>query len=49
MTGAREEGVGGFFKGMGKGAIGLFVRPATGIVDFTSGSFEAVKKLVIDC
>ncbi|KAH8307603.1 hypothetical protein KR044_004766 [Drosophila immigrans] len=44
VSGAREQGVEGFFKGLGKGAIGLVARPTAGVVDFASGSFEAVKR-----
>ncbi|EDW02215.1 vacuolar protein sorting-associated protein 13 [Drosophila grimshawi] len=44
VSGAREEGFEGFFKGLGKGAIGLVARPTAGVVDFASGSFEAVKR-----
>ena len=44
VRGAKNEGVGGFFKGLGKGAVGLVARPTAGIVDFTSGTFDAVKK-----
>jgi len=44
VRGARKDGVEGFFKGLGKGAIGLVTRPAAGVIDFTSGSFDAVKK-----
>ncbi|EDW71988.1 uncharacterized protein Dwil_GK10679 [Drosophila willistoni] len=44
VSGAREHGVEGFFKGLGKGAIGLVARPTAGVVDFASGSFEAVKR-----
>lgn len=44
ITGAKEQGVSGFFKGLGKGAIGLVARPATGLVDFTSDTFDAVKR-----
>lgn len=29
---------------MGKGAVGLVARPTAGIVDFASGSFDAVKR-----
>lgn len=29
---------------MGKGAVGLVARPATGIVDFASGTFDSVKR-----
>ncbi|XP_049821668.1 intermembrane lipid transfer protein Vps13-like isoform X2 [Aethina tumida] len=44
VTGAKEEGVEGFFKGLGKGAIGLVARPTAGIVDFASTSFDVVKR-----
>ncbi len=44
FKGAKADGVEGFFKGLGKGAIGLVVRPTAGVIDFTSGSFDAVKK-----
>ncbi|XP_054926779.1 intermembrane lipid transfer protein Vps13 isoform X4 [Dermacentor andersoni] len=44
MAGAREEGVSGFFKGVGKGLIGAVARPTGGVVDFASGSFDAVKR-----
>ncbi|XP_034653735.1 vacuolar protein sorting-associated protein 13 [Drosophila subobscura] len=44
VSGARDHGVEGFFKGLGKGAIGLVARPTAGVVDFASGSFEAVKR-----
>lgn len=44
IDGAREEGVEGFFKGLGVGAMGLVARPTAGIVDFASGSFDAVKR-----
>lgn len=44
ISGAKSEGVEGFFKGLGKGAVGLVARPTAGIVDFASGSFDAVKR-----
>ncbi|CAG9795097.1 unnamed protein product [Diatraea saccharalis] len=44
IEGAREEGVEGFFKGLGKGAVGLVARPTAGVVDFASGSLDAVKR-----
>lgn len=43
--GAREEGAAGFAKGLGKGLIGFVARPVSGVVDFASSSFEAVKKV----
>ncbi|CAG9559724.1 unnamed protein product [Danaus chrysippus] len=42
--GARDQGVEGFFKGLGVGAVGLVARPTAGVVDFASGSFDAVKR-----
>lgn len=44
ISGAREEGFGGFWKGVGKGAVGLVARPTAGVVDFASGSLDAVKR-----
>ncbi|XP_075971796.1 vacuolar protein sorting 13C isoform X2 [Anticarsia gemmatalis] len=44
IEGAREQGVEGFFKGLGKGAVGLVARPTAGVVDFASGSLDAVKR-----
>lgn len=39
-----EQGVEGFFTGLGKGAVGLFTRPTAGVIDFASGSLDAVKR-----
>lgn len=44
ISGARSDGVGGFFKGLGKGGVGLVTRPIGGVVDFASGSMYAVKR-----
>ncbi len=44
IEGAKEEGVGGFFKGVGKGVVGLAARPTGGLVDFVSGTFDSVKR-----
>lgn len=44
ISGAKEEGVEGFFKGVGKGVVGLVTRPTAGVIDFASGSFNAVKR-----
>ncbi|KAJ8727553.1 hypothetical protein PYW07_001672 [Mythimna separata] len=44
IEGAREQGIGGFFSGLGKGAVGLVARPTAGVVDFASGSLDAVKR-----
>lgn len=44
ISGAKEQGIGGFFKGLGKGAVGLVARPTAGVMDFASSSFESVKR-----
>lgn len=44
IEGARDQGVEGFFKGLGRGAVGLVARPTAGVVDFASGSLDAVKR-----
>lgn len=44
ISGAKEEGVEGFFKGVGKGMVGLVTRPTGGVIDFASGSLNAVKR-----
>lgn len=45
VEGASKEGVGGFFKGVGKGVAGLVTRPTGGIIDFASGTFDSVKRV----
>ncbi|KAL5966357.1 Vacuolar protein sorting-associated protein 13C [Taenia solium] len=44
ISGARKEGVEGFFKGLGKGLIGTVARPVSGMVDFASSSFEGIRR-----
>lgn len=44
ISGAKTEGFSGFFTGLGKGAVGLVARPTAGVIDFASGSFDAVKR-----
>lgn len=44
VEGARQEGVKGFFKGAGKGLIGVVVRPVGGVADFASSSFEGIRR-----
>lgn len=33
VSGAKKGGVGGFFKGVGKGLVGAVVKPAVGVAD----------------
>jgi vacuolar protein sorting-associated protein 13A/C len=44
VAGAKQDGASGFFKGLGKGFIGLVTRPTGGIVDFTSNSLDLIKR-----
>jgi vacuolar protein sorting-associated protein 13A/C len=45
MEGAKQEGAVGFIKGIGRGLVGIVVRPTTGVVDFATGSIEAVRRM----
>nr|XP_022907818.1 vacuolar protein sorting-associated protein 13-like isoform X1 [Onthophagus taurus] len=45
ISGAKEQGIGGFFKGLGKGAVGLVARPTSGVIDFASSSLDTVKRV----
>lgn len=44
LSGAKKEGVEGFFKGLGKGLIGSVTRPVSGMVDFASSSLEGIRR-----
>lgn len=46
VSGAKEDGFEGFMKGMGKGVIGVVTQPATSIVDFATGTLNAIKVCV---
>ena len=42
-AGAKQAGATGFFKGLGKGVVGVLARPAGGLVDFASSTLEGIK------
>ena len=44
IEGAKEDGFQGLMKGVGKGLLGVITKPTGGIVDFTSQSFEEIRK-----
>ncbi len=46
ILGAKAEGAAGFFKGVGKGLIGVVARPTGGLVDMASSTFEGLKRFV---
>ena len=43
FTGAKKSGAKGFFKGMGKGLVGVVAKPVGGVVDFASSTLEGIK------
>ncbi|CAF4167690.1 unnamed protein product, partial [Rotaria sordida] len=47
VTGAKKRGTTGFVKGLGKGFLGLVARPASGVADFTSTSFDVIKRVAV--
>lgn len=47
ISGARNDGVRGFFKGVSKGMVGLVARPLSGALDFTSGTLNTIKRFVL--
>lgn len=42
-VGAKQSGAKGFFKGVGKGLIGVIAKPVGGVVDLASNTFEGIK------
>ena len=46
FLGAKNDGAGGFFKGIGKGLIGVVARPVGGVVDMASSTFDGLKRFV---
>lgn len=43
LEGAEQEGFAGFFKGVGKGVIGLATKPAIGVFDLASNVSEGIR------
>lgn len=46
VKGAHEDGVEGFFKGIGKGILGLLTKPAGGVIDMVSMAFDGLRRQV---
>ncbi len=40
MKGAKQEGMKGFAKGVGKGLVGVVVRPTVGVLDLTTKTIQ---------
>lgn len=43
LEGAEQEGITGFFKGVGKGALGFVTKPAIGVFDLASNVSEGIR------
>lgn len=43
-SGVKKEGAAGFFKGIGKGLVGVVTRPTGGIVDMASSAFQGIQR-----
>lgn len=43
-AGAQHEGVEGFFKGIGKGLMGLMTKPAGGVLDCIAMALDGIKR-----
>lgn len=44
ISGAQQEGVEGFFKGVGKGLMGLMTKPAGGVLDCIAMALDGIKR-----
>uniref|UniRef100_A0A7M5UBR4 Intermembrane lipid transfer protein VPS13-like C-terminal domain-containing protein n=2 Tax=Clytia hemisphaerica TaxID=252671 RepID=A0A7M5UBR4_9CNID len=42
--GAKKRGLEGFFKGIGRGLIGLFIKPTGGVIDLVTSSLDGVRR-----
>jgi hypothetical protein len=42
VKGAKEDGAKGFFKGFGKGIIGIATKPVAGVIDMASKTTEGI-------
>lgn len=46
MAGAQQDGVEGFFRGIGRGIMGLITKPALGVIDSVAMACDAVRRAV---
>ena len=47
MKGAEKEGVGGFFKGVGKGIVGVVTKPVVGLFDLANDVTEGIRNTTV--
>ena len=43
IEGAEQGGAGGFFKGVGKGLVGIVTKPVVGVFDFASTATQGIR------
>ena len=46
LVGAHQDGVEGFFRGVGRGIMGLITKPALGVIDSVAMACDAVRRAV---
>lgn len=46
VQGSQQEGVEGFFRGVGKGLMGLLTKPSGGVTDCISMASDGIKRSV---
>jgi vacuolar protein sorting-associated protein 13A/C len=47
IQGAKEEGLAGFVKGVGRGIIGAAVKPTVGALDFATRTTQGIVSMVL--
>lgn len=45
-AGAQQDGVEGFFRGIGRGLMGLITKPALGVIDSVAMACDGVRRAV---
>lgn len=45
-AGAQQDGVEGFFRGIGRGIMGLITKPALGVIDSVAMACDGVRRAV---
>lgn len=46
FAGAQQDGVEGFFRGIGRGIMGLITKPALGVIDSVAMACDGVRRAV---
>lgn len=46
VTGAQQDGVEGFFRGLGRGIMGLITKPTLGVIDSVAMACDSIRRAV---